>query len=69
MTAWPWQNGERYGSTHAHWKRRCTECGHFKRGPAGDGIEQCRNVLAPLYRASEDMDKATACRLFEERGA
>lgn len=68
MSEWPWQNGERFGSTHQHWKRRCPECAHFRPGSAGDRIEQCTNTDAPLYRTSEYMDKATACRLFEERG-
>lgn len=52
--------GERIG-------KRCTECGHFRRGPAADPVVQCTNPAAPLYRASEDMQFATACRLFEER--
>lgn len=37
MSAWPWQNGERFGPTHAHW-RRCSECAYFRRGPAGDTV-------------------------------
>lgn len=61
-------DGERFGATHQHWKRRCPECAHFRPGSAGDRIEQCTNTDAPLYRTSEYMDKATACRLFEERG-
>lgn len=64
--AWPWKNGERLGATHRHWRQRCSSCGHFKRGPVGDAVVQCTNADAPLYRASEDMDKATACRLYQE---
>ncbi len=60
-------NAERFGPTHQHWRRRCSQCGHFARGPAGDTIVQCTNPEAPLYRASEYMDKATACRMFKER--
>lgn len=59
---------EPYGATHRHWQRRCTSCAHFRPGqPPLDRVVQCTNADAPLYRASEDMDKATACRLFEER--
>lgn len=68
MTIWPWKNGERYGSTHQHWKQRCTTCAHFQRGPEGDRVQQCTNPDAPLYRASEWMHLATACRLYEVRG-
>lgn len=44
---------------------RCSSCGHFQRGPAGDSVQQCTNPEAPLYRASEDMHLATACRMYE----
>lgn len=58
---------ERYGATHRHWQRRCSECAHFSAGrPPLDRATQCTNAEAPLYRASEDMDKATACRLYRE---
>ena len=66
---WPWQNGERYGATHAHWRQRCSTCAHYRRGPVGDAVVQCTNAEAPLYRASEDMHLATACRLYVEGGA
>lgn len=57
---------ERYGATHRHWQRRCTSCAHFRAGrPPIDRAIQCTNADAPLFRASEDMDKATACGLFE----
>ena len=48
---------------------KCTECAHFRRGPAGDPVVQCTNADAPLYRASEDMHLATACRLFANAGS
>lgn len=44
---------------------RCSTCAHFRRGPAGDSVVQCTREDAPLYRASEDMHLATACRLWE----
>lgn len=69
LAAWPWQNGECYGATHAHWRQRCSTCAHFRRGPSGDTVEQCTNPEAPLYRASEWMHLATACRLFEANNA
>lgn len=64
---WPWKNGEPYGATHRHWQQRCSTCGRFARGPSGDTVTQCTNAEAPLYRASEDMNLATACRLYRER--
>lgn len=51
----------------SYWQRRCTECAHFRPGPPGDSVRQCTNPDAPLYRASEDMQFASACRLFEAR--
>lgn len=36
-----------------------------ERGPAGDAVQQCTNPEAPLYRASDDMHLATACRMYE----
>lgn len=58
---------EPYGATHRHWQQRCSTCGHFRAGPEGDRVRQCTNPDAPLYRASEDMDMATACMLYGER--
>ena len=56
---------ERYGETHRHWQRRCTSCAHFRQGHSPlDRAIQCANAEAPLFRASEDMDMATACRLY-----
>lgn len=46
---------------------RCTTCAHFRPGPEGDRVRQCTNPEAPLYRASENMHYASACRLFEAR--
>lgn len=64
---WPWRNGDRYGATHAHWRQRCSTCAAFRAGPPADRVTQCTQPEAPLFRASEDMDKATACRLYEVR--